>query len=679
MRLHLDLETYSEADLKKVGCWAYASHPSTDILCVGFAVDNGHVLCAPPTSKSVPLHAVELGARLVAHNVQFEYAIAYFVLHRRYGWPLLTDPARWDCTMARALTCGLPGSLEGAARALQTPFQKDSEGYAAMMKLCKPNKITGERCHDPKLLEQLYAYNMRDVETERALDHALPPMTPDERKVFELDLTINARGIGVDVETAKKASMISEKLTADLNVKLRRLTKGAVSKASGVPELKRWVVSQGVAIPTKEVKEFDEDGTEKAEVKETLDKEAIGDMLKDPTVPAHVKEVVAIRAQANKSSTKKYAAMALATCSDGRFRGAYQYYGAHTGRFAGRIIQVHNLPQGLKGAGQLEVVDLIKEGDPGLFGAVYGDDALKTLSNALRGMLVPTPGTVYVGADYNAIEARVLFWLAQEQEALDAYATGASPYIALAEKIYGIQGITQESHPTEYDIGKRSVLGAGYGMGWVRFKETVYTQTMQRTGIGVELPDDLAKRAIRSYREKYNKVVATWYAVQAAAVGAVLCPGRIFPCCAAKVLWAMAPDGQFLTCRLPSGRMLRYFRPSVHVEYERQVLHYWAATSEKAIKTDCNGKLGWFKSWGGKLVENVVQAIARDIMCCGMVTLAGLGYKIVLHTHDEIVAEVPEKYNPKAEEFAKQMCILPGWATGLPIAAKGFVAQRYRK
>jgi DNA polymerase len=141
----------------------------------------------------------------------------------------------------------------------------------------------------------------------------------------------------------------------------------------------------------------------------------------------------------------------------------------------------------------------------------------------------------------------------------------------------------------------------------------------------------------------------------------------------------MAPDGQFLTCRLPSGRLLRYFRPSVHEEYGRQNLHYWAAASEKAIKTDCNGKLGWFKSWGGKLVENVVQAIARDIMCCGMVTLDGLGYRLVLHTHDEIVAEVPEKYNPKAEEFAKMMCVLPKWADGLPLKAEGFVAARYRK
>jgi len=683
MKLYLDFETRSRADLPKVGAWAYASHPSTDIICMGWAFGDDPVnTWKGPRDNKRPHFFFKSEDVIVAHNVVFEYAIYHFVLHKKYGWPKLLDPARWDCTMARALMCGLPASLEGLALALKLPFKKDLSARSALLKICKPNPGEGTWNEDPALYETVYKYNIVDVEVERAADKALPELPPRERRVFEADLRINRRGILLDLGAATKARDIAAGLTNDLNGALRRLTNGAVSKASRVAELKRWVVSQGVAIPTRS--KIDKE-TNEEEIKETLDIEAVKDLFNDPKTPDIVKRVIAIRQQVGKSSVSKLKTMLLCACADGRFRGAFQYHGSHTGRWAGRLLQLEIFPQGLVGEEKEFAIATLDSG-VGFFRATFDEKSLQTLSDILRGMLIPAPGKVFIGVDLNAIECRVLNWLAGEEWVLDLFARGESPYVRMAEAIYEKKGITKKGNLKEYEIGKRAELGGGFGMGWVRFQGSTYTETTKR-GEGVFLEDELAQKIIKTYRSLHRKVVEFWYETEGAAVRAVQNPGQLFSTAGGRVLWGMSADRRFLSAKLPSGRLLRYFRPSVVQGKNKKgepkpELRYWSSIGEGAIRSDCNGMLGEYRTWGGELIENVVQAVARDVIVNDLDRIESAGFPIVLHAHDEFLAEVdPKRVDPEHGLAAMigYMSVTPKWAPGLTIKAEGFIARRYRK
>lgn len=707
---HLDFETKSKVDLAKSGLWAYASDPSTEVICMGVAEGDGPVevirapaLRSPSTCRWVGL--AHSKSRIVAHNAAFEYAIYHFVLHKKYGWPELLDPTRWDCTMARALACGLPGSLFGLGLALKLPMQKDLEGKAALMKICKPQK-DGTWNEDPSLYETVYRYNAVDVNVERAADRQLPELSDNERRVFEADLRINRRGILIDLGSARKAAEIAGGLTDGLNSDLRRLTAGAVSKASRVAELKRWVAAQGVIIPTKVT--IDKESNEE-EIKETLDIEAVKDLLLAADTPESVKKVIRIRQQVGKSSVAKLKTMALCVCADGRFRGAFQYWGAHTGRWAGRLLQLQNFPQGLVGDAQEFAGSMLEHG-VGFFQATFGDASMQTLSDLLRWMLTAAPGKVFLGADYNAIECRVLNWLAGETWVLALFGRCESPYLRMAEAIYEKKlpktaDEAKKTHKIEYEIGKRSELGGGFGMGWKRFQASTYTETSKK-GEGLWLDDELAQRIISVYRKLHPKVVEFWYATEAAAIKAVQNPGQLFATAAGRVLWGMSADKRFLCARLPSGRLLRYYRPSaelvettrckkpecIHMTHNnvglcpekthKVELRYWTAAGEGAIRLDCMNTLGQYRTWGGELVENVVQAVARDIAANGILNVEAKGCPVVLHAHDEIVAEVDEDVvnDPKAIGFFEEvLCRTPAWAATLPVKAEGFIGARYRK
>jgi len=696
MKLHLDFETRSRVDLLKAGTWAYASDPSTEIICMGWAGETGDVRCAK--DFKTPGNLLGHAERIVAHNVAFEYAIYHFILHKRYGWPELLDPTKWDCTMARALACGLPGSLFGVGLALRLPMQKDLEGKAALMKICKP-KPDGTWNEDPALYETVYRYNAVDVGVERAADKQLPDLSPDERKVFEADLCINRRGVLIDLGSARKAAEIAEGLTDGLNADLRRLTNGAVTKASRVAELKRWVAAQGVKIPT--VVKIDKETNEET-IKETMDIEAVKDLVKDPETPDLVKKVIRIRQQVGKSSVAKLKTMLLCVCGDGRFRGAFQYWGAHTGRWAGRLLQLQNFPQGLVGEAQEFAIEMLNAG-AGFFRAAFGDQSMQTLSDILRGLIIAAPGKVFLGADYNAIEARVVFWLAEEQGALAQYARGESPYLTMGAKIFG-HPITKKM-TREYMVAKMTVLGAGFGMGWLRFQAQVYTETSKR-GEALDIDDELAQSSIYGYRELYPNVVKLWYSMEAAAMNAVRNKGQLFACAGGRVVWGVSADKRFLCAKLPSGRLLRYFRPTVervtttrckdatcpHTlqanvdlcpdKKTKDELRYWTSAGEGAIRLDCVNTLGQYRTWGGELVENIVQAVARDIAAQGILNVEAAGHPVVLHAHDEIVAEVGDDVDkdPKAITFFEELlCNKPAWAATLPIKAEGFIGRRYRK
>jgi DNA polymerase len=342
----------------------------------------------------------------------------------------------------------------------------------------------------------------------------------------------------------------------------------------------------------------------------------------------------------------------------------------------------------------------------GFFRAAFGDKAMQTLSDLIRAVIVPAKDHVYVGADLNAIECRVLNWLAGEQWVMALFARGESPYIRMAEGIFEKKGLSKKGTPFEYDIGKRSELGFGFGMGAAKFQGSVYTETSKK-GEGVWLDDDLAEKAKTVYRETHPNVVAFWYATEAAAVNAVRNPGQLFPVAGGRVLWGMSADRVYLVCKLPSGRLLRYYTPSVvqatstrckapdcpHVlkndvelcpkKRAKTELHYWASAGKGAIRTGCNGFLGEYRTWGGELVENTVQTAAREFMVVGMERAEMSGkFPLVLHNYDELLAEVPltGDVGLRLPELIGMMTKdLPAWTAGCPVLAEGFIGKRYRK
>lgn len=704
MNLHLDFETRSAAVLggpQGVGAWAYAQHPSTEILCLGYAFDRDSIKVIEGNhvgykraydAENLMMFAGDQETIFSAHNAPFEYAIWECIMHKRYGWPSMEDPKRWSCTLARAAMVGLPLDLDTLGRVLQIKTPKDLEGRRIMQQLCKPIGYDGLGDpiydEDPAKLARLYAYNRTDVMAEMEVDALLPQMPESERRIWELDLTANRRGVAVDLDMCRKAGAIAEKLTNDLNSKLRVLTNGAIDKATQTTALKVYLKAQGVEVPTKM------DGDEE---KETVDKAAILELLDRPDVPEIVRKVIIIRQQVGKSSTAKYKKAITCAGADGRVRGVLQYHAAHTGRWGGRLIQPQNYPKGFKPAAQAKAVEMILSGDAEMLDLVYGERSMDTLSDALRGTIVAGPGKTFVSADFNAIEARVLFWYAQEFEALESYRRGESPYLDMANAIYNRKDITKEGDPKEYDLGKRTVLGAGFGMGAPKFKLTAKIQA------NIDISDELAQLAIDTYREKYPLVVRMWYAMQAAAINAVKDPTSIQNACGGKVLWGMSKDRRFLVCKLPSGRFLWYWKPSVRVLPpqpptmgtdkktgkevvlkkglpEREELCYWG--EHPKTKAWC-----MLKTYGGALVENVVQATARDLMANGMLKCEAAGFDLLLTVHDELLAEIHEDMTlagsydtgTALSNFMKTMCDIPVWAAGCPVKAEGWIGSRYHK
>jgi len=691
MKTYIDFETRSSRDIKKCGGYRYAADPSTEIIAIAIAQGDGPVKIirkgdVPAFARSL---TVRPETRLVAHGVQFEFAVWQFIMHLRHGAPSLIDPKFWDCTMARAAMCGFPQSLDALGNTLNLAVKKDLEGRAALMKICKPigrdwlgDPVFNE---DPALYEKMYAYNGIDVEATRLADKVLPEILAVDRPIFEKDLIINMRGMRADTKMARAAAQLAEKLEAKLDADLNRMTGGAVSAASRVGEMKRFCVANGVTLPTKMSKDTDE-------VSETLDKAAVNDLLAAASTPQIVKDVLAVRAQAGKTSTAKYTAMIeVADPVDERLRGQYQYWGAGPGRWAGRGVQPQNLtksqsaafPDGIKAPQQAAIIADIMDGDVEKFYSKYGVRALSALSGVIRGAIVPADGKFFAQADLNAIEVRCLFWEAGESSALALYAQGKSPYVDMANYIYKRNDLTKTGNPTEYDLGKRTILGAGYGMGVDRFVESVYEETA-KLGRPMLLPLDLGERAIKAYREKYRTVVNLWYSAEAAAIAAVRTPGTIHATAKGQVHYKMSDDRRFLLCRLPSGRLIFYYKPTV-VKTDSPVgpkdaLQYYGIAKNGIMRPE--------STWGGKLVENFTQGIARDVLGNGMIEAERDGmFDIVLHSHDELLCEVEEDDTPgdsgsrpyAVKELERRMSIVPSWAPGLPLAAEGYSATRYRK
>lgn len=706
-RVHIDFETRSEADLETVGAEAYAMHPSTEVLCLGYAVDDQPKQVLTAAQVRARVFTFNDADMFVAQNAPFEDAIWRRVMVPKYGYRQHDDPKLWDCTMARALMVGLPAGMADMAKVLQLPFQKDLEGRAAMLKLSKPAgyDVLGDPIwnNDPALYAKMYVYNGIDVEVERAGDKVLPLMGPHERAIWEHTLVLNRRGVQVDLELARKAAEMARVLTEGLNEQLRRLTGGFIDKATQIARLKVWLAAQGLpefAVPTGEDPEEEQAG---------LDKAAMLSLLERPDISPLVRKVVAIRQQVGKSSTSKYVKTIEAACRDGRVRGVIQYHGAHTGRDAGRLIQPQNYPHGWKDdpdkgvVGEVEqrkAIDAIMTGDADAVDILFGTKAMDALSDTLRGTIIAAPGKQLVSADFNSIELCVEMWLAGDEVTLALLRKGEKPYVDLARDVYKDPTITKKNGGVKYEVGKRGVLGCGYQMGASKFKAQCKIQ------YNLDISEELAELTVKTYREKYPLVVALWKEVNAAAIAAVKNPGQAFATCTGKVLWTMSKDGRFLVAKLPSGRFLWYWKPVIRWEWmtyckDEKCVHF--KKDKRAI--DCPrrqqreqmcywGKDPKTKQWvllktyGGLLVENVTQAVARDLMMHGALACENAGFPQVLRVHDELLSEIEEfscghagvaEKKAELERFLEIMCKMPAWAAGCPVAAEGWIGPRYRK
>jgi DNA polymerase len=686
--LHLDLETRSDIDLVKCGVHIYARGKNTDVLCAAYAFDDEDVELlrrGDAVPRRVANH-IESGGEVWAHNASFEREIINCVGTRLYGWPhLYLDQMR--CTQAMAYAMAIPGSLDGCSAALGIDQRKDLSGKRLMLQLSAPKEITpGGKIiwwEEPEQLEKLYEYCRQDVRVERAVGHRMMKLSPFEQRVWQLDQKINSQGITVDYAAVTAAVDLIEAEKSRLNEEIRRVSGNQIATCTAVAQIKQYIASFGVAT-------------------ESLAKADLSELLQRSDLPPNVRAVLELRAEAGKASTAKLSAMAHGSAPpDYRIRGTFQYSGANTRRWAGRRIQLQNLPRPKL---QPEVVDRILRGlgdgtvNQGTIDVLFGPP-MSVISSCLRGFLMAAPGKELVACDFSAIEARVIAWLAGQESVLEIFRTHGKIYEHAAARIFGVpmESVT-DSHR---QVGKVAVLALGYQGGVGAF------QQMAR-GYGVTMapalpsllerasPDQIAwaKERFKSEKPEISEeeflasdltkvfwrlanpaIVDLWRLLEADAIQAVLEPGRKF---AANGKIAFKKSGSFLWCRLPSGGVLCYPYPEVQTKKTK-----WGQTKQMLTYMSEDGQTRkWqrFHTYGGSIAENVTQAVARDLLAEAMLRLDEMGFDIVAHVHDEIVCEVKEGTGAASLEIiAKAMSVVPNWCPDIPLKAAGFFATRYRK
>lgn len=677
MTIFLDFETRSAADLKAVGLANYAAHPTTDVWCVCYAVDDGPVQTWRP-GDPVPAWAAD--AEIVAHNAAFEAAIWREVLSRRYDWPALSLD-RLVCTMARAYAMGLPGSLDGAAGALGLKHRKDKEGHALMLRMARPRSKVGVIpivwWDDAERVERLIAYCATDVVVERDIYRATLPLGESETALYRLDRRINERGIPFDrvaVEAALAAAGLARK---DLDRAMRELTGGAVESCSALAALKDWLHGLGVR------------GADGGRV--DLAKADLRALLEE-LEPSHnpnaelACRALMLRQDAGKTSTAKLGKMLDLASPDNRIRHQFQYHGAATGRWAGRGIQPHNFPRDVPKAKTVEkILHLLRVGDRHTVDMIYGP-VMDVIARCLRGFIAPAPGNVLVAGDFSGVEARGVAWFAGEDWKIEAFraadaGTGPGIYELAYAKTFHVPVETIKNPSPERQFGKVEELALPYGGGVGAFR------TMA-AGMGIVVSDARADIIKHGWRAAHPATTRTWRELERAGIAAVRCPGQAFSAGHPRrpVLFKMV--GSFLWCLLPSGkRALAYAYPKVLPGAYGDQLTYFTVPSTNDLKRgslidDPANTNGWARvgTYGGSLLENVIQAICRDLLADCMERLEAAGIPVVLHVHDEIVCEVPAADAERAKAVMHRvMNNVPAWAAGFPLTTEPEVMARYGK
>ena len=502
MSIHIDFETRSAVDLKKSGVWRYAEDASTSILCLAYKIDQGDIQLWVPGELNPPelIAAIKERKTVKAYNVAFEQAIWKKILSPYFGFPDIPSD-QWSCVAAKCAAQSLPRKLEDAAQALDLDQKKDISGKRVMLKLSKPRKLTKRNralWHETNQdYQSLFSYCRQDVEVESLLDKKVRDLNPYEFKIWQLDQKINSRGIKVDMDLVNCALRLSGEYSAALTEELTKITGNEVTGGMELDKIMFWLQNNGISMLD-------------------LTKDSVSAALKNEQLNPKIKRVLEIRQELSKTSTKKYAAIQNAVCSDGRLRNLLMYHGASTGRWTGMTVQPQNFPKStFKNTSQ--ALSCVKRGNLEIFKKYY-PDVMGSLSMLLRSVFIPDKGYTMHGGDYSAIEARVLFWLADEKQGLRIFNQGEDIYVDLAKVIYASQDIDKSKR----ELGKRGILGCGYGMGAKKFKDTCET-------FGLVISEELANRVVTSYRDKYYSVVRFWYSQESAAIEAIK-TGKLVRC-----------------------------------------------------------------------------------------------------------------------------------------------------
>ena len=645
--LSIDLETFSDVDLAKCGVYKYAESPNFEILLFGVSVNGGEVVVYDfAQGEKIP---DEILAALTDSSVikwAFNATFERVCLSKYLGLPAgeYFDPQSWRCSMIWAAYMGLPLSLAGVGAVLGLPEQKLKEGKELIKYFCvpcAPTKANGGRTrnlpeHVPEKWAQFKAYNKRDVEVEMAIQDKLRkfPVPDFVWEEYTLDQQINDRGIALDMAVVENAILFNERSKTLLSAKMQSLT--SLDNPNSVQQMKQWLSENGLEV-------------------DSLGKKEVSTMLK--TAPPQLAEVLELRQQLAKSSVKKYQAMKNAVCSDSRTHGMFQFYGANrSGRWAGRLIQLQNLPQNhIPDLEQARA--LVKSGNYAALELLY-DDIPDTLSQLIRTAFVPKAGMKFVVSDFSAIEARVLSWLAGEKWRLDTFKSGKDIYCASASQMFRVP---VEKHGVNGHLrqkGKISELACGYGGSVGALKN------MGAVEMGV--PEDELQGLINDWRNANPHIVKLWTEVGNTAMKAI----KEKTIVSLGKLVFMYERG-ILFIRLPSGRRLSYIKPRIGT-------NRFGGDSITYMGVGASKKWERLETFGGKLVENIVQAIARDLLASAMMNVANAGYNIVFHVHDEIIAEAPDGQG-SVDEMCMLMSINPDWADGIPLSADGYECEYYRK
>lgn len=642
--LSIDLETYSDQPLAKTGVYRYVESSDFEILLFAYSVDGGSVqqidlACGEKIPSEILCALEDDKVTKWAFNANFER----ICLSRFLGYPTgdYLEPDSWKCSMVWAAYMGLPLSLEGVGAVLGLEKQKLTEGKDLIKYFCQPcapTKSNGQRTRNlPKhSLDKWLAfkrYNIRDVETEMSIQARLSkyPVPDSVWEEYHLDQEINDRGVGLDMELVRQAIQMDGRSRSELTQAMKELT--SLDNPNSVQQMKQWLADNGVET-------------------DTLGKKAVAELLK--TAPPELQKVLTLRQQLAKSSVKKYQAMETAVCADGRARGMFQFYGANrTGRWAGRIIQMQNLPQNHLDD-LSEARSLVRAGDFDALEMLY-EDVPDTLSQLIRTAFVPQEDRKFIVADFSAIEARVIAWLAGEKWRKDVFAEGKDIYCASASQMFGVP---VEKHGVNGHLrqkGKIAELALGYGGSVGALK------AMGALEMGLQ--EDELPALVSAWRQANPKIVQFWWAVDRAVMDAVT---RKTTTKTHGIIFSARNGMLFIT--LPSGRNLAYVKPKIGTnKFGGDCITYEGVGGTK--------KWERLDSYGPKFVENIVQATSRDILCYAMQTLRCCS--IVMHIHDEVVIEADRRMSLQA--VCDQMGRTPPWASGLQLRADGYETDFYKK
>jgi DNA polymerase len=641
--LSIDLESFSDVDLIKCGVYAYADSPAFEILLFAFSFDGGETqIIDLAQGEQFPEDVVDaifdVSVTKTAYNANFERTC----LSKHFGRYL--PPESWHCSAVQASMLALPRSLEDVGRVLGLDEQKMKEGKELIRYFCvpcKPTKANGGRtrnfpCHAPEKWELFKTYCKRDVDVEKSIRRKLHkfPIPESEMELYRLDQRINDRGVLVDMGLVRQA-IACERLHKEVVTK-RAYELTGLENPNSVAQLKGWLGDKGMEA-------------------ESLSKKAVADMIAE--TDGEVEELLRLRLLMAKTSVKKYEAMERSVCSDGRVHGLLQFYGANrTGRFAGRLVQIQNLPQ--NHLPDLELArELVKQGRFEDIELLY-DSTPNVLSELIRTAFIPKPGCRFVVADFSAIEARVMGWLSGEEWVLDVFRGDGKLYEMTASRMFGIPMSEIGKGSPERAKGKVASLSCQYG------GSTNGLISMGALDMG--LTEDELPPLVAAWRKANPHMVQFWWDVDAAAIKAVTEKQKTK---VGKIIFEYKSGILFIT--LPSGRKLSYVKPRMAVnKFGRDGLTYEGISENK--------KWSRIETYGPKLVENIVQGTARDLLAEAMLRVEKKGYPIVMHCHDEIIAEVPEGTG-SVEEMCEIMAVQPEWAEGLPLRADGYSCSFYQK